>query len=213
MFKKLVKSWTSKKNDEEIRNINNVSELTVGDIISFKERSELPGCLQGIDAEVVAISCYEYQDCQEKELTLRTPEDETIFLSRQDEDGEIYLALSRKLSHSDITSILDSEAFADVFDEDFNAQGLTINIDSSSAFYDWMSGTYQQTINGNTGFFHKGSKTPKGRGEQFIEHYCESSDEDFGLQVEIYQDGTTEVFAIKECSEAVIQDLWPKSKE
>jgi len=211
MFRKLVKSLISKKKEEETRKISNVSQLLAGDIISFKERSELPTCLQGIDVEVIDISCYEYEGYQEKELTLRTPKEEIIFLTRQDEDGERYLALSKKLSHADIKAILEGDAFADVFDEAINAQELEVNIDSDSPFYDWMSGVYQQTVKGNVGFFHKSVSTPSGTGEKFIEHYCESDNDDFSLQIEVYQDGSTEVYAVKGCSEETIQDLWPKS--
>lgn len=212
MFRKLVKAFRSKKNETETRVIKDVSDLLKGDIISFKERSELPPSLQGVDAEVTAIGCYEYSDENEKELTLKTTKGEVFHLTLVCDDGDRYLSLSKPVSSVDIQAIFDQQEFAVIFDQQQFATNLMLQGSIDEKFCGWLGDNYHQTSKAKTGFYHPNSAVPSGRGQQFISHYCESEQPGYGLQIEIWEDGDTDIFAICECSEDLIKDLWPASE-
>jgi len=211
MFKKLVKAFSSKKEKVVERKFSNVSDLLVGDIVTFKQRSELPLFLQGADAEVTSLGCYEYSDENERELTMKTVEGDVFFLSLIDDDGERYLSLSKKLSDSSITHLFDEDSFAEIFEQDIFAKNLCLQGDIENKLIGWFDDNYNQTVKAKQGFYHPNSGIPAGKGEEFLSHYCEAENDDYGLQVEIWEDGATDVLAICCCSENTIQDLWSAS--
>lgn len=211
MFKKLVKAFSSKDKEVE-RTITSASELLVGDIVTFKSRSELPVFLQGADAEVTAIGCYEYRDEAEVEFTMKTTKGDVFFLSPVDYDGEVYLSLSKKVTYADVTEIFDENNFSDIFDEEIFAKNLCLQKQPEGDFDGWLDDGYSQTVKAKQGFFHAKSKTPTGRGQEFLSHFCEAEDDRYGLQVEIWEDGETDVFLTCECTAVVVQDFWPASQ-
>ncbi len=210
MFKKIVKAFTSKDKTED-RTISNVSDLRVGDIVTFKQRSELPFILQGVDAEVTGLGCYEYSDENEKELTLKTTRGDVFHLALVDDDGERYLSLSKKLASSQVSSLFEEDNFSLIFDEENFATDLVLQNSHEDDLAGWLDDNYSQTMKNKQGFYHQGSEKPSGTGQEFLSHYCEAENDAYGLQIEIWQDGATDIFATCDCSEDVIQDFWPSS--
>jgi hypothetical protein len=211
MFKKLAKSFFSKEKEVE-RKLSSVADLLVGDIVTFKNRSELPHFLQGVDAEVTALGCYEYSDENERELTMKTTQGDVFFLSLINDDGERYLSFSKKLVEANITDLFDENSFSDIFEEETFAKDLCLQTEPEPKLAGWFDDHYNQTEKAIKGFYHPDSATPSGKGQEFLSHYCEAKNDNYGLQIEIWEDGDTDVFALCCCSEDLIQDLWPASK-
>ncbi len=211
MFRKLVKAFSSKEKDV-VRNISSASDLLIGDIITFKPRSELPKSLQGVDAEVMGLGCYEYRDEQEREFTMKTIDGDVFFLALIDDDGERYLSLSKKILANNVSKLFDEHDFSEIFDEVVFAKSLRLQSDPSEKLMGWLDDDYNQTVKAKQGFYHPNLPKPSGTGQEFLSHYCEAGNDDYGLQIEIWQDGETDVFVNCNCAEDVIQDFWPASK-
>ncbi len=211
MFKKLANAFFSKEKEVE-RKLSTVADLLVGDIVTFKQRSELPHFLQGVDAEVTALGCYEYHDENEREVTLKTVQGDVFFLSLINDDGECYLSFSKKLSDANVAALFEENLFSDIFEEEVFSKNLCLQTEPEGKLAGWFDDNYNQTVKAIQGFYHPNSGTPSGKGQEFLSHYCEAKNDDYGLQIEIWEDGKTDVFALCCCSEDVIQDLWPASK-
>jgi hypothetical protein len=195
VFKKLFG-----RGDKSPRQLNGVSDLQVGDIVSLKHRNELPDPLQGADLEVTNIGTYQYESCNSTEFTLKTAENDVYFLSMEDDDGEQTLCFSIKIKRGDVLSLFDENAFGLLWDEDSFPE-LTVNpVEHLSP---WVAERYYQNTKGAQGYFYNEDCRAKALseyvsdddgGEQFQYHECEGNDDRFGVSVEVWSDGTTDVY-------------------
>ncbi len=89
MFKKLFGG------NDAPRTLTDPVQLQVGDIVSFKQRRSLPDQLQGQQLEVTKVGAYQYSETEiTKELTLRSEDSKTYYLSVDDNDGDPLLCFS-----------------------------------------------------------------------------------------------------------------------
>ncbi len=87
-----------KKGKQKVqRSLTRPEELQAGDIIVLKERRSLPLVLQGQQLEVTNVGTYQYSDGIKKELTLRSIDNKTYFLSVNENDDAPGLSFSIKI--------------------------------------------------------------------------------------------------------------------
>ena len=88
-------------------------DLRVGDIIKF---AFLPqDDLTNQRFEVIEVNTYDFEDEMTTSFSLKGESGNIIWLSAQNEDGEEYLAVSKKLTRGQVTTLFDADAFAEVF--------------------------------------------------------------------------------------------------
>lgn len=181
------------------RKLTHVDQLLAGDIIVLTDSFALPEVLRGQQFQVTAINSYEYEHATQTEWTLQGTDDLLIFLSL-DVDDSIELKFALKIESEDVETLFDLERFSEVFDEPGQAF-LQRKIDNQLTS-SWSSEQYQQSIFAKVGFFHRKDHRSEnlseyeGRdaGEQFELYALYNEDQSKGLDIEVWQDGDTDVF-------------------
>ncbi|WP_077285663.1 hypothetical protein [Cognaticolwellia aestuarii] len=209
-FKNIFKKPTQE------RKLNNVEDLTLGDIIVMSDSFGLPTALRAQEFQVSAVNSYEFEHKTQIEWVLLGGNDVELYLTL-DVDDKIYLKFSLKILHQDVESLFDLDQFSEIFDEPGQAQ-LTRLVDSENSS-GWSSELYQQSSFAQVGYFHRkdyrkdalSAYEGKDSGEQFELYSLFNEDQDKGIDVEVWQDGDTEVFLTLFKPTTDIVDMYPGS--
>jgi hypothetical protein len=209
-FKNIFKKPTQE------RKLNNVKELTLGDIIVLSDSFGLPEALRAQEFQVSAVNSYEFELKTQAEWVLQGNNNTELYLTL-DVDDKTYLKFSLKILHQDVETLFDLEKFAEVFDEPGQAQ-LTRLADSDNTS-GWSSELYQQNNYAQVGYFHRkdyrknalSAYEGKDSGEQFELYSLLDEDQDKGIDIEVWQDGDTEIFLTLFKPTTDIVDMYPGS--
>ena len=204
------------KKPTQARKLNDVKDLTLGDIIVMSDSFGLPAALRAQEFRVREVNSYEFEHKTQAEWVLQGNNDLELYLTL-DVDDKTYLKFSLKILHQDVETLFDLEQFAEIFDEPGQAQ--LERIADSSNTSGWSSEIYQQSSYAQVGYFHrkdyrKDNLSPyqgKDSGEQFELYALFNEDQDKGLDVEVWQDGDTEVFLTLFRPTTDIVDMYPGS--
>lgn len=210
-----LKKIFNKSNNEQ-RKLTEVNQLLVGDIIVLTDSFALPESLRGQNFQVKAVNSYEFENKVQTEWALVGTNALEIFLSL-DVDDITELKLSLKIQHEDVETLFDLERFAEVFDEPGQAF-LDKKADSAITAM-WSSEQYQQSVFAKVGFFHRkdhrsenlSAYEGKDSGEQFELYSLYNEDQSKGVDVEVWQDGDTEVCLTLFRPLSDIIDMYPAS--
>ena len=193
------KSVFNKKNKPEQRKLTQVNQLLVGDIIVLSDSFALPETLRNQQLQVTAVNSYEYEQSTQSEWTLQGSNDLLLFLSLDVEDTtELKFAL--KIEHQTVETLFDLDNFSEVFDEPGSAF-LSRKADNSFTA-GWSCDQYQQNVFATVGYFHRkdhrseniSAYEGKDAGEQFELYSLYNKDQTKGIDIEVWQDGDTDVF-------------------
>ena len=198
------------------RQLSNVKELTVSDIIVMSDSFGLPESLRKQEFQVSRVNSYEFEHNTQTEWVLQGNNDLELYLTL-DEDDKTYLKFSLKILHEDVETLFDLEQFSAIFDEPGQAQ-LKRQADNSASS-GWSDPFYQQHVFAKVGFFHQqdhrkealSSYEGKDSGEQFELYVLYNEDEDKGVDIEVWQDGDTDVFLTLFRPTTDIIDMYPGS--
>ncbi|MEW6990892.1 hypothetical protein AADZ91_09405 [Colwelliaceae bacterium 6441] len=204
------------KKEENARQIKKVNDLLVGDIIVLTDSFALPEKLRSQQFQVTAVNSYEFEHRVDTEWVLTGSDDTELFLTL-DIDDKIYLKFSLKIQHQDVESLFDLESFSTIFDEPGEAF-LTRQTDSPLSD-GWTSEEYQQSIFSSVGYFHRkdhrseslSAYEGKDSGEQFELYQLLDKEQSRGIELEVWQDGDTDIFLTLYRPTTDIIDMFPGS--
>ena len=204
------------KSSNEPRKLTKVNQLLVGDIIVLTDSFALPESLRGQEFQVKAVNSYEFEEKVQTEWALMGTNALEIFLSLEVDDIT-ELKLSLKIQHEDVETLFDLDSFSEVFDEPGEAF-LEKKADSNITSL-WSSEQYQQSVFAKVGFFHRkdhrsedlSAYEGKDSGEQFELYSLYNEDQSKGIDVEVWQDGDTEVCLTLFRPLSDIIDMYPAS--
>ncbi|MBL4622974.1 MAG: hypothetical protein JKY89_11290 [Immundisolibacteraceae bacterium] len=210
MFKKLFS-----RNKSAPRQLEQVDQLQVGDMVLFKYRESLPPELREKQLEVTELGTYEYSSGRSKELVLKDEENNTFYLSLENDDGEVSLCLAKKISRGQVSELFDEQQFGELWGEQW--ADLAVQIDQQQlpeALSGWLTGSYRQSVKDQQVFYYErdvlsADLSDPDDGEELRIHECEGDDDSFGLNIEISDDGSTAVFLQVYCPTDVIAQLDP----
>ena len=215
-FKKLFN-----KDQAEPRVLNQPHDLMVKDIIIFTDSFALPEQIRGQQFQISAINSYEFEHKVITEWMLSGTTDTELYLSL-DIDDKSYLKLSLKINEADVEQLFNLEQFSQIFESPGNAI-LELQTESStvlnSTTQGWVCPQYQQSKFAEVGYFHRQdhrSNEPskfegKDSGEQFELYSLMGSDDAYSIDVEVWQDGDTDVFVNYYRPLSDISDFFPGS--
>ena len=206
MFKKF---FSGKK--DSVRQLDSPNQLEVGDIISLKYRESLPPELRETEFEVSKIGTYEYASSTSKEIVLKDENNQIIFMSLEDDDGELSLCFAKKISRKLVNTLFDGNKFAQLWTD--NWVELPVN-EQPDILEGWLADGYSQTIKDQTAFYYardckEEDLAEAEDGEELRFHECEGNDDSFGLNIETSEDGSTDVFLQVYCPVDVIAEMYP----
>jgi len=205
-----------KKDSKEIRKLTNIKQLLVDDIIVLTDSFALPESLRSQQFQVSTINSYEFEHNTQTEWVLIGANNLPLFLSLE-EDDTIELKFSLKIEHDDIESLFDLDDFSEIFDEPGNAF-LERNSDTSLT-QGWSSEQYQQSTFSKVGYFHKkdhrsnklSAYEGNESGEQFELYVLYNEEQSKGIDIEVWQDGDTDIFLTLFRPTTDIVDMYPGS--
>jgi|TARA_B110000014_G_scaffold246933_1_gene220061 hypothetical protein len=204
------------KSEKEQRKLTAVNQLLTGDIIQLTDSFALPELLRNQQFQVSSVSSYEYEHNTQTEWTLSGSSNITLFLALEVDDIS-ELKFSIKIEHADVESLFDLDEFAQIFDEPGNAF-LTKKTDTNFT-NGWSSDEYQQSVFGRVGYFHRKDHRSetlseyegKDSGEQFELYNLYNEDQTKAVEIEVWQDGETDVFLTLFRPMSDIVDMFPGS--
>ncbi|MCU7922257.1 MAG: hypothetical protein KZQ88_06125 [Candidatus Thiodiazotropha sp. (ex Dulcina madagascariensis)] len=206
MFKKIFGG-----NKSGPRTLTDPGQLQVGDIVVFKQRRSLPDELQGQQLEVTKVGGYQYAATEiTKELTLRSADNKTYYLSIDDNDGDPLLCFSIKLPESMVFTLFDEDGFSRLWGDDFVT--LTVR-EKPEELASWLADSYTQRMKEGEAYYYNhdcGGQVPEDdEGEELRYHECVGNVDTRYLSVEVWEDGDTDVSLTAVCPFDVIEEMWP----
>ena len=204
------------KDDKKQRTLTHANQLLVGDIIVLTDSFALPETLRNQQLQVTAVSSYEYESNTQLEWTLQGSNELLIFLSL-DVDDLTELKFALKIEHDDVEALFDLDNFSEIFDEPGQAF-LDKKADTPQTM-SWSSEQYQQNTFAKVGYFHRKDHRNedlsvyegKDSGEQFELYSLYNEDHSKGIDIEVWQDGDTDVFLTLFRPLTDIIDMYPAS--
>ena len=218
-FKKTFSNLSSKlsgKQANEPRKLTKANQLLVGDIIVLTDSFALPESLRHQEFQVKAVNSYEFEHTVQTEWALLGVNNLEIFLSL-DVDDVTELKFSLKIAHEEVESLFDLESFSEIFDEP--GQAFLERKNETALTSIWSSEQYQQSVYAKVGYFHRkdhrseslSSYEGSDAGEQFELYSLFNEDQSKGVDVEVWQDGDTEVCLTLFRPLTDIVDMYPGS--
>jgi len=205
MFKKIF------GRDNAPRALTEPSQLQVGDVVSFKHRRSLPDELQGQQLEVTKVGGYQYSATEiTKELTLRSEDNKTYYLSIDDNDGDPLLCFSIKLPELMVLTLFDEAEFSELWGDDF----ITLTVqEKPEQLTSWLVDSYKQRMKEGEAYYYnhdcEGKVPEDEEGEELRYHECVGDMDTRCLAVETWSDGATDVSLVALCPFDVIEEMWP----
>ena len=209
-----LKRLFNKKEDE--RQVNSAEELKIKDIIVLTDSFALPESLRTQQFQVSAINCYEFENKTETEWVLQGENNLELYLTIENDD-QTYLKFALKIQHEDIESLFDLDEFATIFDDP--GQAFLERKSDSSLTSGWSSSQYQQRVFAKVGYFHRKDNRTESlsayegneAGEQFELYSLLDEEQSRGIDIEVWQDGETDLFITLYRPTSDIIDIFPGS--
>jgi len=204
------------KKTEVQRTLTSANQLKINDIIVLTDSFALPESLRSQEFQVSAINSYEYELNTSTEWVLTGKNDVELFLTL-DVDDKTELKFSIKIQAGDVETLFDLDEFSTLFDEP--GEAFLERKEDSELSHGWTSEQYQQNIFSKVGYFHRkdhrsenlSAYEGKDAGEQFELYALHDQDQSRGIDVEVWQDGDTDVFLTLYRPLTDIVDMFPGS--
>ncbi|MCE9677664.1 DUF4178 domain-containing protein [Shewanella sp. AS1] len=199
------------------RELNHPNQLQTGDMVTLDDSFALPPQLRGQQLRVEAVNTYEFERKQLTEWVLKGHGSDTLYLSL-DEDDDTALVFSLKINRAQVEQVFDLDAFSDIFEQDIQAQ-LAVQSPVPEALSQWLGKQYHQINFAQFGYFHREDyrnlRPPQDEGHTMgepFEHYLLLDEEEqFALEVEVYEDGDTDVLLSLYRPLSDIREYWPSN--
>ena len=210
-FKKLFN-----KDSNTQRQLNQPQDLMINDIIIFSDSFALPENLRNNQFQVANINTHEFEHSQITEWQLDGSANQQIYLSLE-QGQQQYLKLTMKIADGCIEELFNLDEFSEIFETPGNA--LLSRIAETSPTLGWTSEQYQQTTFAQMGYFHRqdhrNNKPSEFEGEdsgEVFEFYSlRGVDDQYSIDIQIWQDGDTDVFLNLYRPTSDIKEYYPGS--
>jgi len=185
-------------------------DLRAGDIIklSYLKQSDI----SGKTFEVSQVNTYIYGNMCYPELILKDRTGNIVFLMVEEEDGEEYLAFSKKVGKTDLHEVLPTAQVEAILKQ---GTGTKVKIAGKPAgLEDWLVDKYTETDDHVKGMFLKGdarmlSDEEMKRTEPFSSHTLVDKSDKYALELECYDTGEMELSVTVYHEIREIEERWP----
>ncbi|MDA9817843.1 hypothetical protein N9C35_02245 [Flavobacteriaceae bacterium] len=185
----------------EIRKLSHPRDLQEGDIIklSFLDQDDI----SGQEFQISQVNNYLYDGISYPELILKGKSSKPISMMVEEEDGEEYLAFSKKLSKSQAVNLLGEDLDKIIK----KGTGFKISITNKpEALEQWLANKYSKTEDNVKGSFVKGNIS-----ENFTSYLLTDSSDEYALEIEKYDSNEIEVSVTIYHDFTAIEEMWPKN--
>lgn len=207
-FKSLFGGGEPKKE----RRLSHPRDLQKGDFLTFQylPQSEL----SSKTFEVYKVNTYDYDGVDYPEMILKDREGNTFFMMIEEEDGEEYIGLSKKVPKAQIRDILPQEALDKIFRRGTGTAWGLENKDMPEEFREWLANKYIETDEDSASFSKGDSrKGSTGGVENFKSYTLTDPTDEYALEIEVYGENEIELSATVYHGINVIEEILPGSLE
>lgn len=191
------------------RHLSHPDQLRAGDIIKFKfmDLSET----SGTQFEVLQVNTNIYGQLCYPELVLKDRDGVLLYVTIEDEDGEEYLSLCKKIGKAKMQDILSP---TDIKNIQTKGIGVKITPTIPAELQQWLTNQYTE-VEEVKGAFVKGdarslSDAELKQRDPFTSYLLESDDEEWALELEVYDSGEMELCATRYFDLEEIEEMWPQ---
>ncbi len=203
------------KKNKTARSIASLDDVMPGDMLSFKDRPDMPQQIRGQTVKVTSIGSYQYESESAVEMVLETPDGGTVSLSYASVD-EGTMTLAIKVPESSVVKIFDEAEFSQLWGEDFPVLKAK---SEESPLSDWICSEYKQTAKEGTAYYFNSDRRGKADSqyeddgsEELRYHEASGGTECYSLNVEIWSSGETDVFLCRTFNISTIEEYWVGEK-
>ena len=209
---KWLKALFGGSDEPKTRQLTHPDQLRAGDIIQFKYMDLTE--TSGKTFEVHQVNTYIYGEMCYPELVLKDREGLLLYAMVEDEDGDEFLALSKKISKAQLPDTLDQQTL-----EALQTQGLGYQVcpKAPEGFANWLQNSYK-TVDQIKGAYVKGdardlSEAEFQKRDYFSSYLLETPDEEYAMELEVYTSGEMELCATRYFDLEEIEYMWPKKSQ
>ncbi len=196
---------------ENVRRLTHPRDIRTGDIIKF---AYLPQAeLSNKEFEVAQINTYIYGDLCYPEIVLKGRAGELFYMMVEEEDGDEYLGICKKIPKADFESVIGAETLEKILQKGLGGKlKLAWKL---AGFEDWLVNDYAEVDDNVIGAFVKGdarylSDAEMNRQEKFTSHVLEDKSGEFCIEIEVYASGEIEACATIYHELSALEEMWPK---
>ncbi len=215
-MKSFVKGlWSRSKKEPGARQLDHASDLMVGDLIKMSDSFGLPEELRNQSFKVVAVSTYQFKHHFNACFSLEGERSETVDLMIEEEGGRYEAVFSMQITRDVVEQLFDMDEFGMIFEGEELATLHRLN--EPDEISNWTSDVYHQESAAERGYYYeadyRGKKPPEeeGEGEPFEYYSLYSNDESCAVEIEVWEDGDTDVVLSIFRPLDDIKELWPGS--
>ncbi len=192
------------------RRLTHPRDIRTGDILKF---AYLPQAeLSNKEFEVAQINTYIYGNLCYPEIVLKGRAGELFYMMVEEEDGDEYLGICKKIPKPDFESVIGVEALEKILQK-----GLGGNLKLAwklAGFEDWLVNNYAEVDDKVVGSFVKGdarylSDEEMLRQEKFESYILEDKSGEFSIEIEVYASGEIEACATIYHELTALEEMWP----
>ncbi len=208
-MRSFIKSLFGRSDDNPTR-LSHPSALGKGDIVKVANHFGLPEDLRNQEMRVVAIYTTQFEHEFYTGFSLESAVSQEISLTVTNDAGRESLVFSKAVTPEQVGLAFDLDEFAQIFDGD---QMVTLTTQNIDAVPGWLGNTYHQVVKEERGYYYardfRGSAPPteEGEGEPFDGYELNAGE--FGIEIEVYETGETDVALVYRCPLTMIEDLFP----
>jgi hypothetical protein len=210
-FKKL---FGNGEDTPRLQKLDHPRDLKQGDLIkfSFLDQSDL----SGKEFEISVVNSYIYDGMYYPEMVLKGRDGKVFYLMVEEEDGEEYLAVSKKIPKGQLSDFISG---ADMNAITGTGTGTKLAMTNKpEGFEEWLANKYRETDSNVQGAFVKGDartleNSEINKQEKFSSFTLVDKSDEFAIEIEIYATNETEASVTVYLDINQIAEMWPASPE
>nr|VFJ59967.1 MAG: hypothetical protein BECKDK2373C_GA0170839_107618 [Candidatus Kentron sp. DK] len=220
LLKTLFRSRNSGKKNP-VRVLEHPRDLQVGDIVRFGFTAQ-----EGIGNQSFRVEAIDTCDLggeqHKKTLFLLRGTGFEVRLSVADNGHGQAMAerieVGRSVVPEEVAQIFDQDAFIDLLDPETGVNHLLERVGEPGHLAGWTGGVYCQEA-GHNAYYHAGDyrfrqlPDSEEEAEPFSYYFLRGNDRGFGLEIQVYDGGRTDVYLLVYLSVSTIEELWPGDRQ
>jgi len=208
----MIGNLFKKKQKGAVRELSSPGQLISGDMITLKQRTEIPAELQGSDLTVTKVNAYQYRSGTVAEFVVESSGGKQYSVAPDEDSG---FSISKKISPTRFMDLFGGGSLSDIFATDNKEPIESALLEQEPG---WINAKYFLNAEEAPAFFFDEDRrgmpdsTSEDDGSEELRYWeLEGTNDSFSLTIEVYDGGETQCFVSKWLPDEMVENYWPKS--
>ena len=205
--------WFGGAEQPKVAKITHPKQLNQGDVVNFSDNFALPELIRKQSYQINQVNTYQFEHKVINEFVLLGGHNQQVFMSVESDDEE-WLNLSIKVNRNQVGQLFDLEQFAEVFEEEIQPE-LALQ-QQPPELNNWLAPVYFRQTYAQRGYFYQKDFRPakpsleEDDDSEAFDYFClTSADDSYSVEIEVWQDGDTDVLLTIHRPLSDIVDMYP----